>query len=497
MKLKTQGRWLRSSRFTVQRWFGLVLGAMLLVILSAPAVVAAGARHYDELEFPPLREVQLPDYERYQLENGLVVYLVENHELPLVRGNAFFRTGARLEPSDQVGLAELTGTVIRTGGTTNHPSNELNELLEQRAASVETSIGGSLGSASFNALSEDLKTVFDWFADVVQRPAFEEARLALAQNQMRGGIARRNDDPNSIASREFFKLVYGESSPYARTVEYTTLSNITREDVVRFYQQSFRPERMMLGIVGDFNREEMKALIAEKFGSWQGVQVADLPEIPEVRDRNPQGLFFVEQPQLTQSYIQLGHLGGRVDDPDYPALSVLNGVLNGFGGRLFNEVRSRQGLAYSVYGFWSPNFDYPGVFIAGGQTRSEATVPFIQSILGEVNNLRSTPISSEELDYAKNSILNSFVFNFQSPGQTLSRLMRYEYYDYPADYIFQYQRQVQATTIEDVQRVAQTYLTPDQLTTLVVGNSSEITPPLSRLDSNITTVDITIPNPQS
>nr|MDJ0704103.1 insulinase family protein [Leptolyngbyaceae cyanobacterium MO_188.B28] len=201
--------------------------------------------------------------------------------------------------------------------------------------------------------------------------------------------------------------------------------------------------------------------------------------------------------QLSQSYIQIGHLGGRRDDPDYFALSVLNEVLNGFGGRLFNEIRSRQGLAYLVYAFWAARYDYPGTFIGGGQTASETTVPFIRSFFGEIDRVRTAPITREELDRAKDSVLNSFVFNFQRPAQTLSRLIRYEYYDYPSDFVFQFQRGVEAATIEDVLQAAKTHLKPDQLTTLVVGNAAEIDPPLTNLGDNlkVTPVDITIPEP--
>ncbi|HEY9805007.1 MAG TPA: insulinase family protein, partial [Candidatus Obscuribacterales bacterium] len=169
-----------------------------------------------------------------------------------------------------------------------------------------------------------------------------------------------------------------------------------------------------------------------------------------------------------------------------------------FGGRLFNQVRSRQGLAYSVYSAWSARYDYPGVFVAGGQTRSDATVPFIRSVLSEMERIRAKPVSAPELAYAKDSVLNSFVFNFQDPEQTLSRLMRYEYYGYPSDFIFRYQRGVEATTIPEVQRVAQKYLKPENIVTLVVGNAKAIQPPLNSLGANVkvTPIDITIPEPK-
>ncbi len=478
------------------RGFILLVGALLFVLLSAPMVAAATARPYNELEFPPLRAVEMPDYERYTLPNGIVVYLMENHELPLVSGQASFHTGSRLEPKEQVGLASLTGTVLRSGGTVDRTPDEINLFLEQRAASVETSIGDSVGSASFESLTADLPEVLNLFAEILQKPAFRADQIDLAKKQLAGGIARRNDNPDDIASREFSKRIYGPDHPYARTVEYTTLANIEQGDLIQFYQQSFRPEQMLLGIVGDFEPRQMKALLAQAFGDWQQAAAPALPPVPTVEPATLGGTFFIEQPQLTQSYIYLGHLGGQLNDPDYAALSLMNGVLNGFGGRFFNELRSRQGLAYSVYGFWSPRFDYPGLFIAGGQTRSEATVPFIESLRREIDRIRTTPVTAAELDYAKESILNSFVFNFQSPGQTLSRLMRYEYYGYPADFIFSYQREIQNTTAADILRAAEKYLKPEQLTTLVVGNSEAIEPPLARLGNEVADLDITIPPAQ-
>jgi zinc protease len=455
-------------------------------------------KHYTELTFPPLPAIRIPDYTRFQLRNGLTVYLMEDHDLPLVSGTLLVRTGDRLEPAAKVGLAGMTGSVMRSGGTQKTTADALNTFLEQRAASVETGIGETSGSAGFSALTEDLDSVFHLFAEVVQSPAFTAEKIALQKNQLRGGIARRNDDANDIAGREFQKLIYGTTSPYARTVEYATLDRISRPDLVQFHQQYFRPDNLLLGIVGDFDRAAMRRRIETEFGTWQPIgKQPTVPPLPTVPPANAGGVFFVNQPQLTQSTVQVGHLGGQLNSPDYAALSVMNEVLNGFGGRLFNEVRSRQGLAYSVYGLWSPKFDYPGVFVAGGQTRSKATVPFIKSLVSEIAKIRTNPVTSAELSAAKNSVLNSFIFNFQEPSQTLSRLMRYEYFGYPQDFIFRYRQGVEATTIADVQRVAKTYLKPEQLFMLVVGNGSEIQPALSQLTSRgqVTAIDVTIPPP--
>ncbi|ALF53291.1 peptidase M16 [Nostoc piscinale CENA21] len=499
-KYQVKGK--RSMKFKLlhgKRLIYVVMFAFAFLLLTFDFSLAAttAAKHYTELKLPALPAVKLPKYERFVLQNGMVVYLVEDHELPLVSGSALVRTGSRWEPADKVGLAGLTGAVMRTGGTKKHSPDELNEILEQRAASVETSIGEGSGSASFDSLTEDVETVFGLFAEVLREPVFAQDKLDLAKNQTKGGIARRNDDPNSIANREFRKLVYGKESPYARTVEYATLDKINREDLVQFYQQYFHPNNIILGIVGDFDSKKMRSLIQAKLGNWQRNPKITKPQLPEVSPANKGGVFFVNQPQLTQSSVLLGHLGGQFDSPDYAALDVLNGVLNGFGGRLFNEVRSRQGLAYSVYGYWSPRFDYPGIFLAGGQTRSEATVQFVKSLQTEIKRIQAQPVTAQELAFAKESTLNSFVFNFQDPGQTLSRLMRYEYYGYPSDFLFRYQKAVAATTAADVQRVAKQYLKPENLITLVVGNQTTIQPPLTGLAKQVTPIDVTIPGSPS
>ena len=191
----------------------------------------------------------------------------------------------------------------------------------------------------------------------------------------------------------------------------------------------------------------------------------------------------------------MGHIGGELRSPYHAPMAVLNEVLSGFGGRLFNEIRSRQGLAYSVYAFWSPRYDYNGRFIGGGQTRSETTVPFIQSMYQELEKVRQEPITETELAFAKDSVLNSFVFNFQTPNQTLSRLIRYEYYDYPTDFVFQFRDQVESATAQQVLAAAKAVLDPSKLITIVVGNQAEITPGLEVLGGEVTPLDVTIPAP--
>jgi zinc protease len=473
----------------------IVLPLLLLLLSLANPAAAATPKHYTELITPPAPSIRVPKYSQFQMSNGITVYLLEDHELPLVSGLALVSASKRLEPSEKTGLAAITGQVMRSGGTRQHSADALNTLLEERAASVETFVSTTAGGGSFFSLGQDLDQVLGLFAEVLREPIFASEQVELAKTQQRGSVARRNDDPENIVGREFQKLIYGTTSPYARTVEYATLDNISQQDLVKFHQQYFQPQGMLLGLVGDFNSRIMQSRIEATFGDWQPSAIAQ-PMLPSVSQVQSGGLFLVNQPQLNQSYVQIGHLGGRLDSPDYAALSVMNQVLSGFGGRLFNEVRSRQGLAYSVYADWNPQYDYPGLFLSGGQTRSETTVPFIQALQVELQKIRSTPINDQELTQAKDSVTNGFVFNFQDSSQTLSRLLWYQYYHYPPDFIFRFQKAVKATTIADVQQVARTYLKPEKLVTLVVGNRTKIKPPLENLlapNLQVNTIDVAIP----
>ena len=473
--------------------FLIIPGILVFLAWITPAI-AQTPKHFDELTFEPLPELQFPDYQRTTLTNGMTVYLMEDHDLPLVSGQAWIKTGSRLEPADKIGLASITGEVVRSGGTQSHSPDELNQLLEQKAASVEVSVGESSGQAGFSALSEDLDSVFNLFAEVLTEPAFPQDKIDLAKTQRIGSIQRRNDDPDNVGRREFRRLVYGNQSPYARIQEYDSINKISRDDIQDFYRQYFQPNRLILGLVGDFDSTQMLELLERRFGNWTSTsQGSDV--LPEVTPATLGGTYLINQPQLTQSTVQIGHLGGQLNEPDIFPLYVMNEIMNSFGGRLFNEVRSRQGLAYSVYGVWSPRYDYPGLLIAGGQTRSEATVPFIQSVKGEIAKFRQAPVSDVELSQAKDAILNSFVFNFDQPSKTLKRLMRYDYYGYPSDFIFKYQQAVKATTAQDILSAAQRNLKPDNLVTLVVGNQAGIKPTLASLDPDFETVEIEIPNP--
>jgi len=456
---------------------------------------AEQATDYKHLKYPKLGDIEVPEVRQATLANGMRLFLLEDHELPLVNVSVMIRAGSVYEPAEKIGLASITGEVMRTGGTESRAGDEIDEELEAIAASVETGIGLNSGSASMSVLKGDLDKGLSILADVLMNPAFREDKIQLAKMQVGSSIARRNDSVGAVAGREFDKLIYGADSVYARHAEYATIGSITRDDLVDFHRKYFGPNNAMLAVWGDFNTKEMIEKIEQVFEKWDKIDL-QLPRVPEVKYDFRKTVNVVRKDDVNQSNVYMGHIGGLRSDPDFFALIVMNKILGGgFTGRLFKNVRSREGLAYSVYGSYSANYDYPGEFYVGCQTKSEKTVYAIQAMLREVEKMKESEVTDEELALAKDSFLNSFVFNFDTKGEIVNRLMVYEYFGYPADFLLKTKANVEKVTKADVLRIARKHLHPDKLQILAVGRPDDFGQPLSVLGP-VNEIDITIPPPK-
>jgi zinc protease len=475
-------------------WSPLSLASVGLALFGAPAPVQAQVETVEELRYPPLPELVIPEPHRIVLDNGMVVLLMEDHELPLVGVSAYIRTGSRLEPQEKIGLASLTGTVLRTGGTKSRSGDELDEYLEGKAAGIETAIGDTSGTASMSCLTEDFPDVLKVYGEVLRFPVFDPEKLKIAKNQVMAGISRQNDDPDGILSREFKKLIYGKESPYTWDPTYASVGSITREDVIRWHATYFHPNRMILGVSGDFQKEKVLDLIMAVFGDWpKGPEVSDAPAF--IQPVVPAGVFYVEKNDMTQAKIAMGHLGIRRDDPDYYSLVIVNQILSGsFGARLFSNIRSKQGLAYDVHGGVGLQWDYPGMAILSMSTKTETTGKGIDALIAEARNMVADPPTSEEVAKAKASILNSFVFSVDSPAKVLGKYLTYEYYGYPSTWLREFRQGIEKVNTAEVRTAAQKHLRPNEFAILVVGPRTGTKPALARYD-RIQELDIRIPEP--
>lgn len=467
---------------------------ILLVLTVGVVQILDAQKRWDEIEYPPLNNFEKPDIVEFELDNGIRFYLVEDDELPLVNLRVIVRTGGVLVPNEKAGLQSIAGTVMRTGGTTSIPGDDLDELLENRAAYMETSIGLTSGSANMNVLKEDFDELLPVFIDLLQNPAFPEQRINLAKTQQKSSISRRNDDQAPIANREFRRLIYGSESVYARNTEYETIDNITRDDLVDFHKKSFTGKNLMIGVIGDFNADEMKQKLEREFADYPAGEQTDL-DFPEVDYEFKETVNFVDKRDVNQSYVLLGHIGGMRDNPDYASLQVMNRVLSdGFSGRLMRIVRSQMGLAYSVFGSYGSNNFYPGTFTAGVMTQSSSTAEAIEAIIAQIERLQNEPVSEEELQNTIDRFLNSLVFQYDSRASVLNERMSYEYAGLPPDTFDHLVEEIQAVTAGDIQQAAQKYLRPDALQILVVGNGAEIGDQLEQF-GEVNKIDISIPEP--
>jgi zinc protease len=467
----------------------------VLFAVVASAQTKTQSFNYKDLKYPPLGQVKVPVPTEVTLSNGMRVFLLEDHELPLVSGSATVRTGNLFDPRGKIGVADLTAAVMRSGGTSAKSGDQLDVELENIAASVESSMGETTATVSFSALKETADTALGIFKDVMSDPSFRQDKIDLALSQIGSGISRRNDDADSIPDRELMRIVYGRDTPYGWQVEYSDLAAIHRDDLLAFYHRYYFPKNIMLAVYGDFNTAEMKDKLEKVFGGWKVEQPA-VPAFPPVTAKPAPGIYLADKDDVTQTFFSVGELGGTLRDPDYAALEVAADILGGgFRSRLFKEIRTRLGYAYNVSAAWAATYDHPGTFRIEGSTKSSTTTETIQAIKAELAKIRDKPVTDAELKEAKDGVLNAFVFSFDSPQKTLNRAMRYAYFGYPKDFIFQYQKAVEAVTAADVLRVAKAHFLPENLAIVAVGNPKEFGKPLTSL-GNVMPIDLTIPEPK-
>src|SRR6478672_351721 len=452
---------------------------------------AAPATSWQKVPIPQLHQFKPQEPRRVELPNGMVIFLQEDHELPLIDGTIRVRGGSREEPSDKVGLISLYADVWRTGGTKSKTGDELDDFLEAHAARVEASDSADSTFLSWSSLKENYDQVFPVVLDLLEHPEFRQDKIDLAKQQFFSLISRRNDDSDDIAQRQSTKLAYGADNPYARTAEYDTVAAITREDLLQWHKRTIAPANMILGLAGDFDSAAMEQKLRQAFANMpRGERF--VPAKITFNPSNP-GIYFVEKNDVNQSDIQMVDLGIDRRNPDYYAVEVMNELFGGgFSSRLFVNIRTKLGLAYSVGGGVGTAFDHPGLTRFGMGTKSDTTAAGIDALRKEINGLIQGTVKPGELKKAKDSILNSFIFEFDSKEKVLSERMRYEFYGFPPDFLERFRAGIEKVTAADVDRVARKYLHPEKMAVLVVGNAKDFDRDLSTF-GKVTAIDITIP----
>jgi zinc protease len=479
----------------IKHYSSIVLASAIFAALLTPATLTAQQnKPWEKIPAVKLHDFKPQQPRQIVLKNGIVIFLQEDHELPFVYGRVSIPGGERDEDLAKAGLVSLYSGTWRTSGTAKLSGDAMDDLLESKAASIETFYSDDAVSLSWRSLKEDSDEVLTLALDLLFHPKFSVEKLKLAQQQEATNVVRRNDNAGGIAYRESEKLVYGANSPYTHQPELATIGAITIDDLNAWHDLSIH-NKLFLVIGGDFDPAAMEAKLRLAFESLPPVKA--LPVRHDVFAGPKPGITFIDKKDVNQSTIEIVGLGTDRHNPDVPTLAVMNEILgSGFSSRLFQKVRTELGLAYGVGGGYGYTYDHPGEFSVYVGTKSATTVQAIQATLGEIAGLTTKPFTQVELDQARNSILNSFLFQYDTKRKVLNEQARFAYYGYPADYLETYEAGIKKVTLADLDRVARKYIHPDKLAVLVVGNGAEIKPGLEELKLGpIQSVDITIPKP--
>ena len=434
---------------------------------------------FDAVDFTP------PEPTVTELSNGITVYIAEDRSLPLINGVAYFKASSLYDPADKVGLASLTATMLREGGAGALSPNEMDIKLETLAASIEASAALNLASVGFSSLTETIDEVLPLWVDTMRSPTFDERRLEVERGGILEGIRRENDDPSTIAAREFlFRLAEGHPSGYYATVD--TISAITRDDLIAFHETYYQPRDMTIAITGDFDTQEMLAKIESALGNWEG-QVVDYPEIPEL-NLNPTPKVYLAPKDLEQSVIFVGQPSVLTYSPEYNDLAVANDILGGggFSSRLFLEIRTKRGLAYSTGSGITSGYSFPGLFYATASTRADRTAETVGLLISEVQRFQESGVSDAELERSRNSIVNSSLFRFTNIAAITQRAARVQLLGLEAGYYERFLERVQNISKEEVQAIAQQQLRPEEFVIMVVGDPAKFDAPLDQFGEVVT-----------
>lgn len=422
--------------------------------------------------FPPV-DVFALDAKRTVLPNGLVVLHSENHNLPIVMVTMIVKAGQTDEKEDKAGTAHLVAELL-TEGTKSRSSKVISEQVDFIGATLDASAGADFMTLSLSVLKKDVGKGIELFADVLLRPVFPENELVRVKDRIKGFLRQQEEDPSFVAERAFKREVFG-THPYGRLTEGSpaSIDLITREDLIRFHADHYLPNNSILSVSGDLTSDELRALLAEHLGAWKAGELSQ-KRATAVEGRKAKTVVKIDK-ELTQANIILGHIGISRENPDYYAVSVMNYILGGggFSSRLVQSIRDTMGLAYDVHSYFA-SFKETGQFQAGVQTKNESASVAIDEIRNQIQRIRKERVSDEELSEAKAYLTGSFPRRLDTNRKIADFLASVEFYNLGLDYVNKYPDYINAVTKEDVIRVAEKYLDPENYVLVVVADQKKV-----------------------
>jgi zinc protease len=471
MKLETNFKMGRTAVLRI-----LVITAVLFAFAGS-AFADGIVDHPDKLEFPELTFKPPKQKDFYKkLDNGMSVFIAENHVVPTFEITVRVRTGSIYEPIEKAGISGITAYMMRNGGITGMTAKEMDERLAYLAGSVNVSIGRDQGSGSLFCLMKDMDEGLEILKNVMRNPVFEQEALDRHKGDILSELEQRNSSTSRIERREWSLLLYGDhpSTTSLRRTE-QSIASISREDLIAYHKRFFNPSNFIISVSGDFKKSDVIKKLNALFADWPNEKL-DVPEIPDrVAEAKP-GVYMIKKEDVNQSRIRVGHLGVKRDIPEQFALVVMNDILGGggFTSRITRRVRSDEGLAYSTGSRFDRPVDYPGTFRAWFQTKHETAAFGTGLIVDEIKRIREEKCDKETVELSKASILSQLTNAFGSKSSIVNTFASDAYTGRSEKYWQDYRKNVEAVTADDVLAAAKKFLHPDKLVYLVVGDPDAV-----------------------
>jgi predicted Zn-dependent peptidase len=459
-------------------------------------VVTAGAQSPDRSHPPapgPVPALRLPAIQKQTLSNGLPVWIVEMHKVPVVQVNLVVLSGTSDDPTGKYGAASMTAAMLEEGAG-SRTSLEIADAVDFLGADLNATAGADSSAVRLHVPVARLADALAIMGDIVERPTFPNDEIERLRQQRLTSLLQGRDDPPTIAAVTFSRILYGKEHRYGTMQMGTasTIKSMAATDMKAFYSGAFRPDNAVLLAVGDVNASTLVPQLEKVFGPWKPTGAARTPaKLPEMAQHGPRQIYLVDKPGAAQSQIRIGWIGVARSTPDYFPLQVMNTILGGsFSSRLNMNLREQHGYTYGA----GSGFDYrlsAGPFAAQAGVQTDKTADALKEFFNELTGIRK-PVPAEELARAKNYVALRYPGAFETTGDMSRRLEDAIVYRLPADYFAKYVQNIQAVSAADVQRVADKYIQPDRFAVVIVGDRSKIEAPIKALNLgaiNIITVD--------
>lgn len=426
----------------------------------------------------------LPSIDKRKLSNGMNVWIVRQPELPIVSMNMVFNSGGTADPQDRGGLAAFTSSLLNTG-TKTRSAVEIANQLQSIGASVNAGSGWDSANVTMQTLTKNLDKALEIYSDVVMNPVFPETEFNTLRGRSLVALRQRKDNPNAIAAVAYSNLLYGKNHPYGKSLggDEASIKAMTRTEIEKFYATYYRPNNATLIVVGDAEAKTLLPKLETAFANWKSAEVPQLA-VPQSVTFDRPGIYVVDKPGAAQSVLSIGQIGVSRDNPDFFPLQVMNSILGGqFSARVNMNLREDKGYTYGARTGWSMRRG-AGPFEASADVQTAVTKESVQEFMRELNGIRgAVPVTAAELEYNKQSLIRRFPAGFETVGQISGQLSNLVIYGLPDSYFNEYISKINAVTLDDVNRVANKYLTPDKMAILIVGDRKVIEPKLREIDA--------------